>query len=660
MRKQPDPPTPSEIQTVLGNLEQQRGGASKTEVICKCPSCHKPKMHFNQGSGMFHCKRAECGAMGNLWQLANLLGIRVRQGGDSALRPVSVASGSFTAAVDAPPPSPIKIKQAKGMEPPAVADRVAEMLEGGEVLDYARSRGFTDMTIRRFQLHAWESKRGDKCLVIPYLTEDKVQLAKLRILPEYVSGPKYVRKPAGADSIMFNRDAIEGSKQVVLVEGELDAISLWQMGITNVVSTSLGAQKRLPAGWVKELECAEDIVIWYDPDEAGQQSAAAVVSQLGLHRCRIVDMEGSTAQEAMCGQLKDPNDILAADVDAATKAAWVAEIVASARHTEDANSASAGSLAEILRGMLDRAHDGVEAGATCGMPGLDTMMEGFTPGHVVLMIGQSGHGKTSMARSIMLGLAEQGYPVFLTSFEGGLVGLAKYLFHRYAGMSWDEATGTAEARAQHGEHVDWVLKTMDRNPLYYSTQTEGDLELEAMLASIEYHAMTRGCRHVLVDILDSFTVGRDGSATASIKDEVMSRLAALAERLGLWVLVTSQCKPNPDGISTTPSGGPRVANKASLGVTVHASNNALEDNVRRRGKVMMNGDEIEITLAGGQTMLVQWKVRDMDRSGFKNKTFDYDFAHQRVVDLRPLPVDNRDEPSADSHDPADPFPDLFN
>ena len=74
-------PTQAEIDRIVrGHLaiHKTKTESSGPHAICDCPKCGKPK-HFyvNTRTGLWDCKR--CGEGGNLWQLADHFGVRVRE-----------------------------------------------------------------------------------------------------------------------------------------------------------------------------------------------------------------------------------------------------------------------------------------------------------------------------------------------------------------------------------------------------------------------------------------------------------------------------------------------------------------------------------------------------------------------------------------------------
>lgn len=119
-------------------------------------------------------------------------------------------------------------------------------------------------------------------------------------------GPKYLnsadtpvfKKSRNLFSLNFAKKSDE--KRLILAEGYMDVIAINQAGFENVVATLgtalTGEQARLMSQY------AEEVIISYDSDEAGQKAthkAINLLSEVGL-RTRIIRMEGA----------KDPDEYI--------------------------------------------------------------------------------------------------------------------------------------------------------------------------------------------------------------------------------------------------------------------------------------------------------------------------------------------------------------
>jgi len=119
-------------------------------------------------------------------------------------------------------------------------------------------------------------------------------------LPKYINSPETVVYSKGRHLYGLNYAKNSGSKSIIVVEGYMDAISLYQNGINNVVA-SLGTALTESQGRILK-KYAEEIVISYDADAAGQ---AAVMRGLNL----LSDI-GCNVKVLVIPEGKDPDEYI--------------------------------------------------------------------------------------------------------------------------------------------------------------------------------------------------------------------------------------------------------------------------------------------------------------------------------------------------------------
>lgn len=112
---------------------------------------------------------------------------------------------------------------------------------------------------------------------------------------------------SGAELIFYNLDGIKDQNEIIIVEGEMDALAYMEAGITNVVSVPNGASKSKEVkleyldNCVKYFEGDEKkIYLAVDKDEAGFGLQEALMNRLDSDRCLNVDFK----------ECKDANEYL--------------------------------------------------------------------------------------------------------------------------------------------------------------------------------------------------------------------------------------------------------------------------------------------------------------------------------------------------------------
>lgn len=118
--------------------------------------------------------------------------------------------------------------------------------------------------------------------------------------PKYINSPENVIYSKGRHLFGLNVAKKYDTKQLLIVEGYMDVISLHQRGVKNVVG-ALGTALTQQQGFLLRKN-AEQVILSFDSDEAGQTAklrAIEVLQSMGLD-LRVLQMEGA----------KDPDEYI--------------------------------------------------------------------------------------------------------------------------------------------------------------------------------------------------------------------------------------------------------------------------------------------------------------------------------------------------------------
>lgn len=157
-------------------------------------------------------------------------------------------------------------------------------------IEYLSGRGLTDATIRKFRITGANGR-----VYFPFFKGPDLVMCKWRSVTEKSTKPT----SEGQQPVLFGWQATSNERDLVICEGEIDAMSLNQMGF-NAVSVPFGANN---LDWIEnewaDLECFETIFVCMDTDKAGQGAARKIISRLGAHRCRFVSLPAKDANECL-------------------------------------------------------------------------------------------------------------------------------------------------------------------------------------------------------------------------------------------------------------------------------------------------------------------------------------------------------------------------
>jgi twinkle protein len=113
---------------------------------------------------------------------------------------------------------------------------------------------------------------------------------------KYRDGRKNFKLYKGAEKVFYNIDSIIGYDECYIVEGEMDALSLHEAGIPNVISVPNGATLNSNNldyldNCIDYFENKNKIILAVDNDEAGQALQQELIRRLGAEVCYIIDFK---------------------------------------------------------------------------------------------------------------------------------------------------------------------------------------------------------------------------------------------------------------------------------------------------------------------------------------------------------------------------------
>jgi len=305
-------------------------------------------------------------------------------------------------------------------------------------------------------------------------------------------------------------------KRIVITEGELDAASCYEvMPGWPMVSLPHGAasakkdcQKQIPF-----FQGYEEVVVFFDSDDAGRKAAKEVASIIPPGKAKI----------AQLSQYKDASEALQAnDTDAIRKAIW------DAKPYRPDGIVDGKTLFEVVT-TPQAPHD-----HEYPFQGLNKKLHGIRYGELVTFTAGSGSGKTSIMRHIATDLLQKGESVGILELEASNRRTALGLM------------STAVGKNLHlGEYDEKELKSAFESTIadwdLYCFDGFGSYDPDLIYNRIEYMATGLECRIVFLDHLSILLSGLDGDERRMI-DKTMSRLRSLVERTGIALFLVSHLR----------------------------------------------------------------------------------------------------------------------
>lgn len=369
---------------------------------------------------------------------------------------------------------------------PTITDEKKDLLTGSamnfhnkiyvrqEALQYLKGRGFTDKTIRHFKLGC-QKKNGTYWLTIPHFENEKAVNIKYRTIPP---ADKKWRQEDGGKKVLFNSDVIDQHDSIIITEGELKTVALWQMGFENSVSLTGGVQNFRPE-WFDRLEKVRKVYICMDADPAGVKGAEELAMRLGPERCYNVVLDAG----------KDPDDYFftqgktAEDFQALLKKAKLYNI---------RNLISANEAFSILQAEMETEDENKVHGLMTPWDEVNKLTRGFKPGELIVLGAPPKVGKTTFALDIALYQAAINNPVLFFCIEMGATRIVRKMTCNLMQVEdqFLEADDVAGARYK-----------LRRHPIYLADRVRRGIEPEEIFDSIKLAYRRYGLKFVVFDNL---------------------------------------------------------------------------------------------------------------------------------------------------------------
>lgn len=310
--------------------------------------------------------------------------------------------------------------------------------------------------------------KDDKYVLFPHIRDGELCNYKLR----NIENKKDMRVAGGCEQMLFGWQAIEPSaRSVVICEGELDALSLYQYGHP-ALSVFSGAGN---FAWLDSefpsLERFDDIYLCFDNDEAGRSGCAQLIERLGRDRCLIVTLPRKDANECLVSGVSKE------EIDAS---------FANAKSLAPHNLKSAGDfIADVLH--LFYPANGDVAGVMFPWPRVMQLMH-IRQSEMSIWTGISGHGKSQLLGQVMLSAADQGERICIASLEMKPGRTLQRMVRQALGTSSPLADDVRKA-------VDW----MDGRIWFYDFV--GEVETDKLMEIFTYARKRYGVTQFVIDNL---------------------------------------------------------------------------------------------------------------------------------------------------------------
>lgn len=329
-------------------------------------------------------------------------------------------------------------------------------------------------------------------LIFPYKsTNGSLEMGKFIALKRKENGKKIVQASGGTSKVLFGKNAVKpDGGELVICEGEIDALSLSEMGYP-AVSVPFGAKCEGADGkdpndeWIENdfdyLECFSRIYLCLDDDEAGKAATQSIAKRLGYTRCYVIKMPTGC---------KDANEVLVKGLQADLH-----DCVENAKTIDPAELRHASDFREDVWNKFNPRTEQER-----GIPFfLDNLKWRMRRGELTLWTGFSGSGKSEILNHLQVYLRSVEERCCLASFEMPAETTLRNMTQQAAGIGHFGQGSRADF-----DHVySWLTE------LIWVVDRVGNFSYKELLKVLGYAVSRYRIGHVIIDSLLCCDIAED-------------------------------------------------------------------------------------------------------------------------------------------------------
>lgn len=432
----------------------------------------------------------------------------------------------------------------------------------GKALEWFRERGISEKTLTTMKVTEgleWMPQKNGKANTVQFNYYHNGELVNTK----FRTGDKCFKLCSGAELLPYGIDNIKGTKECIITEGEMDALSFIECGRCDVVSVPNGANSNLDYldHYLEEyFDDKETIYIASDTDTKGVVLKEELIRRFGAERCRVIEY-GDGCKDANEHLMKYGRESLLKCIENAP------EIKIEGVFTVSDFEQSLDALFE----------HGLQKGVTIGHDNFDRLCS-FETKRLCIITGVPSSGKSEFIDEIAERLnIRYGWRFAYFSPENApLAYHASKLIEKFTGKHFDKEHLT------YGEYKQ-VKQHLETN--FFFISPKNDFRVDAILERAKFLVRRKGIKVLVIDPYNRLEDESEGKNETKYISRLLDRLTNFAQQNDVLVILMAhptKMQKNKDGEPEIPtlydiSGSANFCNKADFGIVVHR--NRLENTV---------------------------------------------------------------------------------
>ncbi len=395
--------------------------------------------------------------------------------------------------------------------------KIANPLLSNKVIKWFEGRGISNSTLVKMKITEGQefmpqTGKEENTIQFNYFINDEL------INIKYRDGKKNFKLVKGAEKIFYNIDSTVGHNYVVIVEGEMDALSFVEAGISSVISVPNGAtisNNNLDYldNCIDYFEDKEKIILAVDQDEAGENLKQELIRRLGAETCFTCDF----------GVHKDANEFLIHN-----SSDMLSDVIKNASAVPIENVLTLKDVDDELQEFIEQ---GFKPGYQVGLDNFDSIFSTYT-GQFITVTGVPSSGKSDFVDRMVVGYQlKYGWKTAFASPENKPTFLHAHKLMRKIG---DWMPTKEDINTNKWEEVSNII-----NDNFFFIENER-YDLDSVLSKGAQLVKRKGIKCLVIDPYNK--VKMNGAAAMSIPDatmEYLTRIEAFAKKYDVLVIVVA-------------------------------------------------------------------------------------------------------------------------
>jgi twinkle protein len=419
-----------------------------------------------------------------------------------------------------------------------------------KAVKYFESRMISQKTLNKMRVYTDNEfmpqySKEVPVICFPYFSNDKLINIKYR-------GPnKSFKMVSGAELIFWNIDCLSRFDEVIIVEGEIDALTMIQAGYENTLSVPNGANKNLEYldSCIEMFNGIKKIYIATDQDTKGIELKSELIRRLGPERCYIVSFK----------DCKDANEYLQ------KYGSDIKDVIPNAVPVPVKGIIEVNNLYADIRNLYEC---GVQSGLKINQGIIDDLIT-WESGRLAIVTGIPASGKSEFVDyiAVKLNIVHGWKAAFFTPENYPLKFHYAKLFEKLIGKKFSQNTTT---------ELEWDMAYDYIRDNFFYILNEDDFTVKSILDSAKILIKTRGIKIVVIDPYNKLEHKYTDSETQYISrflDQII-QFAKINDVLVFLIAHPKKMNKSANGKIEVPSlydisGSANFYNKTDYGITVH-------------------------------------------------------------------------------------------